>query len=962
VQSTQASVLAELAFSKTMVYGFSAGDEVQSLIEFDSPYCWISKGDRGTVRHVISGKTKLSVEIHGAYHAFAPTDIKKVELSYGFVAGDDVTSLVNHEDWLKKGDKGKVIGPSRSDGADKDRRVLVKFANAQEINMLAAKHIKKIELVYGFVVGDDVTSLIKFGDWLQKGDKGRVIGPCNSEKKHASKYKRVLVAFANGKQVNMSAASHIKKVELANGFVAGDDIESLIKHQDWLLKGDKGRVIGPATSDSPDNAQRVLVEFANSGKRINVVAALHIKKTDASEGSIFNIEERLRRISLEQQTSLISHTHGRQRRAERGIEKEDLKNAIKLGRKERANPGRDGKPRWRYSHKGVVFITDETSKHEITSWRLDGAADDVLQAEVGHGACRSHTVIIVDHSGSMRKGDVQGHKTRTAAVYDCLIRDFVRPQIETAQNQKKGAPQVDAVVTLISMSDDAKVLFERQPFGEAMVDTMNQLKQSRACSHGNYLPALDKAIEVLDGDAYSGAQVFLVFLSDGAPSDHCHTLCSHGVEVWQDDTEAKRRKNGKFRLKVCESDQIAQTCRKKVIESVRSDCVKRISRLGDLFGRDRTFIGTVAFGPLTEDYQVLQEMAAKLPRNSFQKLGLSTMSLKTAFSSLTSDLTTLNTQMAGKSLTLRDVKQQEAGTKFGDIKWDIYKTADPEWTLVGKLRWSIQTRTWMRVPLGPQVVGFARSKMWKKRGGERYVFDGFEINTKNMPVGSELIVKEAAHTEYLSADFHKRFCRMQSEAEKLATSFNSRLNAKMGAHPEWQVHFLQCVMYEVKDSRYEGGCAYYLAESLLDGNFSKWNNNSGTVRDVIPETERQEPASLGIGVIAEEDEEEEDAEDDDAEGLSSIPLLNQVPQCFSHFTYSHCKKKKLVCDVQGVWNKVDGFMLTDPVFHSTDHRHKNGGTDKGTDGIRNFFQTHKCGTLCRRLGLEEMKICADDWF
>jgi hypothetical protein len=37
--------------------------------------------------------------------------------------------------------------------------------------------------------------------------------------------------------------------------------------------------------------------------------------------------------------SVVSHTHGRQRREERGIRKEDLQQAIKYGRKERANPG-----------------------------------------------------------------------------------------------------------------------------------------------------------------------------------------------------------------------------------------------------------------------------------------------------------------------------------------------------------------------------------------------------------------------------------------------------------------------------------------------------------------------------------------------------------------------------------------------------------------------------------------------
>jgi hypothetical protein len=42
-------------------------------------------------------------------------------------------------------------------------------------------------------------------------------------------------------------------------------------------------------------------------------------------------------------------------------------------------------------------------------------------------------------------------------------------------------------------------------------------------------------------------------------------------------------------------------------------------------------------------------------------------------------------------------------------------------------------------------------------------------------------------------------------------------------------------------------------------------------------------------------------------------LPNHAPQAFSHFTYVNSDKRKLVCDLQGVWNEVDGYVLTDPV-------------------------------------------------
>ncbi len=67
--------------------------------------------------------------------------------------------------------------------------------------------------------------------------------------------------------------------------------------------------------------------------------------------------------------------------------------------------------------------------------------------------------------------------------------------------------------------------------------------------------------------------------------------------------------------------------------------------------------------------------------------------------------------------------------------------------------------------------------------------------------------------------------------------------------------------------------------------------------------------------------------------------------------------------MQGVWNESDGFILTDPVIHTTAGRRRqlaaahsigrgNGKTDKGMEGVRLFFATHHCNALCRRLGLK----------
>ena len=68
---------------------------------------------------------------------------------------------------------------------------------------------------------------------------------------------------------------------------------------------------------------------------------------------------------------IISHRHGRLRRAERGISQLDFEEAVAKGTKTADRTGRDGKQRWRFVYKDVVCITDSTCRHEITSWRAN---------------------------------------------------------------------------------------------------------------------------------------------------------------------------------------------------------------------------------------------------------------------------------------------------------------------------------------------------------------------------------------------------------------------------------------------------------------------------------------------------------------------------------------------------------------------------------------------------------------
>jgi len=101
-------------------------------------------------------------------------------------------------------------------------------------------------------------------------------------------------------------------------------------------------------------------------------------------------------------------------------------------------------------------------------------------------------------------------------------------------------------------------------------------------------------------------------------------------------------------------------------------------------------------------------------------------------------------------------------------------------------------------------------------------------------------------------------------------------------------------------------------EPFLDGKYIKYNSNSGYVNESVT-------------------------------GPSS-----EAAQAFSHFTFERSRGRFLVSDLQGV-----GGILTDPAIHSRDpERFKLLDTNLGEAGFKFFFATHRCNSLCEKLGLK----------
>lgn len=342
----------------------------------------------------------------------------------------------------------------------------------------------------------------------------------------------------------------------------------------------------------------------------------------------------------------FSSLHGRQRRAERDIDVRDLKAAVKYGVKHPAERDpRTGQRRWRYTYADVVYITDSTSKREITSWvsPIGVPSAKLTLREIGEherakerleddpSLCTSHTVIVVDQSGSMRKTDVADFYDRSRAVFGMLALDFV------AKPRLSGERTDADVVSLVLMRDAASIAIEREPMGLVLYNQLVHLHDTAYPQYnGNFLPALDLAEQLLYSHPHSECGLSLLFFSDGRPSDHTAYL---GAGNCQEAAE-------------------------KITDRVRA--------LAETFGEQLT-VTTLGFASPEEDFTVLENMAEAArgggAQGQFIRPELSSRGLGTAIadsvSSLTATRLRLTTLAEDKQRReTRHVEREAAGTQW----------------------------------------------------------------------------------------------------------------------------------------------------------------------------------------------------------------------------------------------------------------------------------------------------------
>lgn len=641
------------------------------------------------------------------------------------------------------------------------------------------------------------------------------------------------------------------------------------------------------------------------------------------------------------QGTLISSVHGRDRRAQRQIGKKDLLAAVQFGKKTLAHPDpRTGEKRWKYTFANIVYITDATSRNEITSYVLPLEIQKISlgKEEVkNHNLlknrllqepwlCTSHTVLVIDHSGSMRTSDVDNYRSRIDAVYGTIALDYVGAQMDNGQIRGTD------VLSLIEMRDSGNILLYREPITNVLYNKILDLRETnRAYSHGNYIPSLALAEKVLSKDKENiNCALLLLFLSDGKPSDQGHLDVNWAV-------------------------------------------LTKVHSLYQTF-KSRLTIGTIGFAQNT-DFTVLESMA-NAPKTFnlsgcvgiFQKSDLCARTLGNAISSLSTRLSATRT-----TLTLTAARGPVRDYTKEKYNMDLRLLSKGDWGIytegLSRVRWSTRDNDWKYYEslFSDRASAVVMRKQPFGEGAERIVYqfdEAYKEGGRYSFEGLKLVAKESrfVQDEHKKISFHKTFCKTQIKAQAVAHAFNKdlKLRAQFSSVRLPTIHFLDCEIYEFSEGNYERGV---LVEKMLDpSKYKKWNGNDGYVRG------QERDYSINLNELFEQLQISTPKERDMLVRRSSAKevhpnlaeyfKLDDMPQAFSHYSYYHSKRQLLVCDLQGVYDDSDPknskFEFTDPVIHySTDsnRKHTFGRTDRGKHGIFDFFKSHDCNTICRLLGL-----------
>eukprot|EP00523_Entomoneis_sp_CCMP467_P017613 CAMPEP_0168803616 /NCGR_PEP_ID=MMETSP0726-20121227/84_1 /TAXON_ID=265536 /ORGANISM="Amphiprora sp., Strain CCMP467" /LENGTH=846 /DNA_ID=CAMNT_0008855419 /DNA_START=38 /DNA_END=2575 /DNA_ORIENTATION=- len=643
---------------------------------------------------------------------------------------------------------------------------------------------------------------------------------------------------------------------------------------------------------------------------------------------------------------LISTLHDQERREQRGVTKVTQQEARRYGMTEHAKNGRI-----KYTYAGHVFIYDPRSNRAITSWKTENdqmyknssyvkkkkeytsgtrfekpimihksQEHEVDHVEESHDSItvqvqaqkdkwKSHTVIVVDMSGSMREDDVNGARCRSDGVWTTLARVFVKQQLEA------GTCSLHDVVSVVTMQQTARVVVECEPMDWVLYNKLVSFREwdmLKPGGHGFYIPALEKAKALLEINNHGSCSLSLLFFSDGKPSD-----CV---------------RDGK------EFDF-------KSYNMVTKEVAMLMGEVASRFGR-RLHTAFVGMGEPDQEFITLKKMTqeAKLfgSMASFSCPSLNTDSLsQIVSSSVASSLSTkteLTSIRTGHTRAVRtDVKRERYDSK--DKKkpsrdWRVFPNADLTKYVVRVWAWNTTTNDFA-VVVDPRcrecfkpvadtsyniiAIGKKKNKLkgqicpfcsacffcntclssniydthrdqechdlahqrrtgyivadkcppsygvaWKRlafgEGAERLAFKFRFIDENGKFTGPKMVAKESRFVEdlddpgtnYLQSQrhsYHKTFMRTQATASWFAKLFNEHLEKKVSPSEVStliKIEFLDPVIFELVDV--DVGTFNVLVEPMIEGKYVKFTDNFGNLQKEDVEPDNYLPEDCGIDV------------------------------------------------------------------------------------------------------------------
>jgi hypothetical protein len=518
-----------------------------------------------------------------------------------------------------------------------------------------------------------------------------------------------------------------------------------------------------------------------------------------------------------------------------------------------------------------------------------------------------------------------------------------------AHRLELGQACVTDVLSIVTLGDVPKIIIEEEPctwrLYNKVVDIYKQ-QLVRPRGHGPFLPALTIAETLLSRNMNTSCAHALLFLSDGRPSDA--SVGQGGVE----------------------------------------DIIAKIGNLASNFGRRLNFTA-IGIGDYQE-FDVLESMVAAA--KDYQAIAqfclpsMTSSSLGSTFTSAATSLTTTQTEMTNvatsKQYQVRNVKR-ESRTKARESITSVSSDEFYIYRIDGVVRsvWKEDNKSekdFVAADLQhPDAEYVAFSKCPFGEGAERFAYRFYELASDGSTiVGKPLVAKESRliledsdrDDERSRKKYVRTFCMTQQLARRLANEFNQKLDETLRVDQRTpRIAFLDCSVYRLTD--FILGEQSVLVEDRLDeSKWHKWNANNGFVEGMERAPDFDHHAAMraaftkleteDLGLIEEESEDEEsENEGSESEHFESnihfvkVFTASEVAQAFSHFTYWASGRKRLVCDLQGVYDEKDNVLrLSDPVIHHTSSSGRtqvHGRTDRGRKGKAMFFETHECTHLCR---------------